>query len=386
MRQAWRVLAGILAVGAFAGGSVALAHDGPGRDGDRGDRGPATFGPTALFTLDPATNGDGNPEGVAFDRRSGAFFVSRVATGAVSRGTLDDPTVHPFIGPAPNPENASPPLATGLKVKGGKLYVAGAATGTVRIYDLANPAAPPTVIDVRGADKTAPSFINDLVVTGDGDIFATDSFRPAIYRVDGDTGAVTTIDLTGKIPFVATNPDGSRAFNLNGIVRRGGDLIVVQTVASKLFRVSLDDDRGDRDDRGDDDRGGRRSRGRAARARADVDVDEIRLKGGTINGGDGLLIDRGRLIVVQGGNPDVEGGENGVLTFIKLRRHRTRGTVVLNRTDPTLAGPSTAARARDRYLVANANFGGDGPPFTVSGLDRGRGGDRAGGRGRHGGR
>jgi sugar lactone lactonase YvrE len=374
MRQAWRTLAGVLAVGAFAGGSPALADDGSGRGGDRGDRAPATFGPSALFTIDPATNAQGNPEGVAFDRRSGAFFVSRVGSGAIFRGTLDDPVVHPFIGPMPNPEGTAPPLATGLKVRHGKLYVAGARTGTVRIYDLDAPAAAPTVIDVRGADKTSPSFVNDLAVTGDGDVFATDSFRPAIYRIDGDTHAVTTIDVSARIPLVR-NPDGSPAFNLNGIVARGdGDLIVVQSATSKLFRIDLDGDddrRGDgRDD--DDRRGDGDRRGRAAQATPDID--QIRLTGGTINGGDGLLVDRGRLIVVQGSNPAVENSANGVLTFITLRRHRTRGEVVANRTHPNLRSPSTAVRARDRYLVANADFGLNRQPYTVASLDRGRGG------------
>jgi len=42
-----------------------------------------------------------------------------------------------------------------------------------------------------------------------------------------------------------------------------------------------------------------------------------------------------------------------------------------NRTDATLAGPSTVMRARNRLLVVNANFAGDGPPFTVSALPRG---------------
>ena len=69
-----------------------------------------------------------------------------------------------------------------------------------------------------------------------------------------------------------------------------------------------------------------------------------------------------------------ESGNIGVLTFIELRHHRTRGTVVENRTDPTLAGPSTIARARDRYLVVNANFAGPpNGPFTVTALDRGDG-------------
>ena len=374
MRQASRVLAGILAAGAFAGGSAALAGDGP---GDRSARRQA-FAPTLVFTLDPASAAlHGNPEGVAYDPRSRAFFVSRVGTGAIFRGTRDDPSriVKPFIAGAATRSDA--PLATGLKVRAGKLYVAGATTGTIKIYDIATAALLRT-IDTHGADTTAPTFVNDLDVTGDGDIFATDSFRPAIYRVDGHTGALTTIDVSAKIPLVR-NPDGSPAFNLNGIEARGNDeLVVVQTATSKLFRIDLGDNDGDR----------ARRRARARAVQAAPDIDEITLRGGTTNNGDGLLFDRGRLIVVQGTNPKVAGGAKGVLTFIKLRRHRTRGTVEEHRTDTTLAGPATMARARNRYLVVNANFAGpaDGP-FTVSALDRGsarRGGGRGGGNGRRG--
>jgi sugar lactone lactonase YvrE len=358
MRQAWRVLAGILAAGAFAGGSAALADDGPGNRGDRGDRQGRALAPTLVFTLDatPASAAlNGNPEGVAVDKRTGTFFVSRTGTGAIFRGTLDDPTrtLAQFIAGVSTTRSASP-LATGLKVRGGKLYVAGATTGEIRVYDAATGALLGT-IPTRATGDTAPTFINDLDVTGDGDIFATDSFRQVIYRVDGDTGALSTIDLTGKIAFVPTGANGQPAFNLNGIVARGDDeLIVVNSTARKLFRIRLDDD-----DDGDDDRGA-------------PDVEEITLRGGSITGGDGLLIDRGRLIVVQG-NP-------AALVFIKLRHHRTRGTVEATRTDPTLAGPSTVARARDRLLVVNANFGGPpNGPFTVSALDRSSGRGHGGG-------
>src|SRR4051794_1699645 len=82
MRQAWRGIAGLLAVGALtAGGSVALADDGGGhgnRD-NNGNRGNALA--TTIFTMPAAP--DGNPEGVAFDKSSGRFFVSRTGTGAI---------------------------------------------------------------------------------------------------------------------------------------------------------------------------------------------------------------------------------------------------------------------------------------------------------------
>src|SRR4051794_33409999 len=115
MRQALRGLAGLLAVGVVAaGGSVALADDGGGGRGgrdDNGNRGNDALA-TTIFTMDAAP--DGNPEGVAFDKRSGRFFVSRTGTGAIFSGTLDATALTAFITPNP-PIAGTPPLATGLK-------------------------------------------------------------------------------------------------------------------------------------------------------------------------------------------------------------------------------------------------------------------------------
>src|SRR6185295_11186165 len=147
MRQAWRVLA-LLAVGALTmGGSVALAHDGGGHGNGNG-KGNGALAPT-IFTLPTA---DGPPEGVAFDRKSGRFFVSRTGTGAIFVGTLDSDTLQPFI---PGGAPGTAPLATGMRVRKGLLYVAGASTGEIRIYDLADPTKAPIVFATGGG------FIND---------------------------------------------------------------------------------------------------------------------------------------------------------------------------------------------------------------------------------
>jgi hypothetical protein len=63
------------------GGSVALAHDGGGHGNGNGN-GNGALAPT-IFTMPTA---DGNPEGVAFDKKSGRFFVSRTGTGAIFSG------------------------------------------------------------------------------------------------------------------------------------------------------------------------------------------------------------------------------------------------------------------------------------------------------------
>jgi hypothetical protein len=210
-------------------------------------------------------------------------------------------------------------------------------------------------------------------VTKRGDVYATDSKRQAIYHLTAEEIAAGTlapkpidpddvITTSPEIPFNAA-PD---AFNLNGIVvdddrgddegrhhgdghghhggRRSDELIVVNSETGQLFRVKVR--KGDNDAR---------------------KIRELTVKGGPFEAGDGLLIDRGRLIVVQGSTAAFP---KGVLDFVKLRHGGRKAELEDQRTDDSFQGPSTIARARDRYLVVNADFATSTPPFTVTALAR----------------
>ena len=318
MKGAWRVLVAVMAAALVAaGGTVALAHD----HGKRDDR---------VFTLrpDPA----GNPEGIAVDKRSRAFFVSITADGAIYRGTLDSDTVAPFIA------GAAGRAAVGIRVRRGLLYVAGGATGAITVYDLA------TKQPVATFQTGTGGFLNDLVVTRRGDVYVTDSFRPILWHVTADQvrggdGAPQALDVSG-VEYTAGE------FNLNGIVAKGSRrLIVVQTNTGKLFRIEL-----------------------AADGSALDAIDEV--AGVSVPGGDGLLLDRGRLIVVQGGPP-------AQLSFVKLQDGARRGSVRDTLQSDKLDGPSTVDRVRGLYLVVNADFANSATPFTVAGLRRGHRGSSA---------
>jgi Cu-Zn family superoxide dismutase len=312
------------AVLALAGSGVALADHG---SGGRHHRGHAAS--ERLFTLQP--DPAGNPEGVAFDKRSQAFFVSSTGDGAIYRGTLDSATVSPFIA------GATGRSAVGLKVDRGKLYVAGGSTGTITVYDLAGKQPVATFQTGSGG------FLNDLVVTGRGDVYVTDSFRPTLWHVTADqvragSGTPQALDVTAV--------GYQSGFNLNGIVAKSNKkLVAVQTNTGKLFRIKLE------------------NHGTA--------IGEIsQVQGVSVPGGDGMLLDDGKLIVVQGGPPKAQ------LSFIKLHDSARRGELKSTRTSLLLKGPSTIARARDTYLVVNADFASSTKPFTVAGLprnDRGRG-------------
>src|SRR4051794_13689321 len=294
---------------AVAGGGVASAHH---RD--------HPSNAARLFTLkpDPAAN----PEGVASDGH--AFYVSDTGSGAIYRGTLNHDTVSPYI------PGAAGRSAVGLKISRGKLHAAGGSTGKITVYDLSSKQ------QLAQYDTGAGGFLNDLVVTKHGDIYVTDSTRPTLWHVTR-AGTVQALDVSAGIPFTT-------GFNLNGIVAKGNHrLVVVQSNTGKLFRIDLN---------------------RSGAAITDID----QITGVSVPGGDGMMLDHGRLIVVQGGPP-------AQLTFVKL--HGTTGKVDKTRTSPLLKGPSTIARDDDTYLVVNADFATSTKPFTVAGLPRdgNRGGD-----------
>ena len=321
MLHRWRMLALLAVVAMASAATVASADRGHGKSGAQ-----AKAAAERLFTLQP--DPAGNPEGVAFDKESKAFFVSITADGAIYRGTLDSDTVAPFIAGGPGT------AAVGLKVKDGKLYVAGGPTGTITVYDLATRQA------VAEFQTGAGGFLNDLVVTGSGDVFVTDSFRPTLWHVTAEqvqagSGTPQALDVS-EIPFEPNQ------FNVNGIVSEGsGRLVVVDSNSGKLFRIDLGPDQS--------------SIGA---------IDD--LQGATVPGGDGMLLDRGRLVVVQG-NP-------AQLSFLKLRGGALSATPESTQTSNKLRGPSTVARAKDLYLVVNADFATSQRPFTVAGLPRMQGG------------
>jgi len=311
-----RLLIGVLAMLAVAAGAtVASAKRG------HEDKGAAQQARVFALQPDPI----GNPEGVAYDKRTRSFFVGITGDGAIYRGTLGSDTVSPYI------DGDAGKAAVGLKVKRGKLYVAGGPTGSITVYDVA------TKAQVARFETGSGGFLNDLQITRNGEVYVTDSYRPKLWHVTAaqvraGSGTPQGLDVSA-IPY-----EGNGAFNLNGIVAKSArKLVVVDTNSGKLFRIRL--------------------------GRDGASIDRItEVAGATVPGGDGMLLDRGRLVVVQG-NP-------AQLSFLKLRRDARSARLERIRTSDTLRGPSTVARARNLYLVVNADFTSSAKPFTVAGLPR----------------
>jgi sugar lactone lactonase YvrE len=166
------------------------------------------------------------PEGIAIGTGYTFYAGSRV-DGAIYRGDLQTGQGDVFIA------GQAGRVAVGLKYDQScnLLVVAGGQTGQGYIYDGT------TGETLRVYQfSTAPSFINDVVLTNDAAYF-TNSSQAELYRVDlSDCGSLPSgfdvIPLTGDWQQVA-------GFNANGIVadRTGKTLIVVNSTTGNLYRV-----------------------------------------------------------------------------------------------------------------------------------------------------
>jgi Cu-Zn family superoxide dismutase len=274
------------------------------------------------------------PEGVAFDRSSGYFYVSSTTNGAIFRGHVNNPLTEVFL---PGNQDGRT-TATGLEVDHqGRLFVSGGGSPMVFVYE----AGSGTLLAALGVEGAG--FINDVAVTPNGDAFFTDSLVPVIYRVSQDASGAYVVedwlDLTGTaIEYV-------QGFNVNGIVvsQDGRYLIVVQSNTGELFRIEI----------------------------ATREVVQIDLGGAVVTAGDGLVLRGRRLFVVR--------NALGQIDIVRLALERARGKVAGSITDDSFAFPTTADFARGRLLVVNSQFNQRGGepvlPFTVSAVQPAGGGN-----------
>jgi sugar lactone lactonase YvrE len=249
------------------------------------------------------------PEGIEVGKGT-TFYVGSVATGAIVRGNLRTGTRTPLV------DGGQGRNATGIELDNrSRLFVAGASTGKGFVYNAKTGAL------IRTYNfASAPTFVNDVVVTRSGAFF-TDSSKAVLYRVPigggGALGDAQTIHLGGDFAL------GS-GFNLNGIdaTPNGKTLVAVQTNNGKLFRIDP-------------------STGVAR---------QITLAGGeSVPNGDGILLTGKTLYVVQNANNRV--------AVINLAPNLASGKVVTRLSDPDLDVPTTIDDLGRRLYAVNARFG-----------------------------
>ncbi|MFI9643202.1 superoxide dismutase [Micromonospora sp. NPDC051925] len=249
------------------------------------------------------------PEGIATAGRY-AYLGSR-ATGAIQRVDLVTGR-----GSQLSPPTGTPSL--GLKIDShDRLFVAGGTTGDARVVDTRTGR-----VLASYQFASAPTFVNDVVLTGDAAWF-TDSYRPVLYRVPfGRHGALPAADAVTQVPLTGAYQQVDDAINVNGIVDTpdGRALIVVQSSTGSLFRVD-----------------------RSTGVTTVVDV-----PGYSFVAGDGLLRDGHTLYVVQNRLQQI--------AVVTLNGSGTAGTVTGTLTDADFDVPTTVAKALGRLYLPNARF------------------------------
>jgi sugar lactone lactonase YvrE len=250
------------------------------------------------------------PEGIAIGRGA-TFYVGSIPTGAVYRGSLRTGRGAVLV------EGSSGRAAIGVAVDNrNRLFVAGGPTGRAFVYSATTGAQLATF-----TLTSAPTFINDVVVTRTGAYF-TDSQKAVLFRIPIGAGgrlgsSVQSIPLSGDF---ALRP----GFNANGIdaTPNGRTLVIVQSNTGRLFSVNP-------------------SNGLTR---------EIALSGGeTVPNGDGILLNGRALYVVQ--------NQLNRVAVIAVAPNLASGRVVTRLTDSRLDVPTTIDDFGRRLYVVNARFG-----------------------------
>jgi sugar lactone lactonase YvrE len=266
---------------------------------------PASAGGPFPETI-PLPNG-WQPEGIATGKDN-SFYAGSRATGAVFKGDLrsgrGDVLVEPWGG-----------AALGMKVDDrNRLFVAGGGTGTASVYD-----ARDGELLERYVLTTAPTFVNDVIVTEDAAYF-TDSLKRQLYVLDlGRIGRLPanarTLPLKGDL---LSAPTGG--FELNGIEAVERKLVAVHTALGRLYAIDP----------------------------RDGDTEQIELEGGDVADGDGLLLDGRTLYVVK--------NRQNRIAVVRLDRDLEEGEITGHLTDSDFDVPTTIAEKGGFLWAVNARF------------------------------
>lgn len=276
------------------------------------------------------------PEGIAWQKNTGAFLVSSLRQGEIGAVTPDGR----YQKIVSDPELLS---VIGIKYDGrqNRILACNSHPGASAVPTAKAPGSVSQlmVFDAKSGQRIAahdlaalrpgvPHFCNDMTTDTEGNIYVTDSFVPIIYRVSPEGNASIFLEDPA---FVSSDP--GKAFALNGIVYHpDGYLLANHMALGKLFRIDL----------------------------KTKQVSEVAL-GKKLEGADGMaLIDSGTLAVVKNG---LTGGEKEV-----VRLASRDGWKSASETGKAQVGdvtPTTVALAGSDVYVIDARlselFDGKGP-------------------------
>jgi len=290
---------------------------------------PATAAPAPGYAI--TINGSNAfPESVAADNHN--VYATSIGDGTVYRGRPGAKTLESFL---PGGRDGRT-QATGIKIIGNRLLVAGAFTGRFFVYtDTGQLVSSYTVPDT--GEKT---LVNDAAVTPDGDVYITDSLRAVVYRIPAAEvnapaiGAQRTLRVVYHLPdYVAGESNG------NGVVASpdGKFLIIGYWYSGALYRLTLT-------------------------------TGEVRkIDAPPLPSADGIVLRGNTLYIARSVNNEI--------TTVRLSDDDTRADVVSERTYPGADTTTGVAVSGDRLLVTNSQMDtylyGDpltSPVFTIQNL------------------
>ena len=255
--------------------------------------------------------GNAFPESVAADNRY--VYTGSIDDGTIYRGRVGAKTLDPFL---PGGQDGRT-QATGIKVTGSRVLVAGAFTGRFFIYTKTGNLVSSYIVP----DTGEPTLVNDEAVTPNGDVYITDSFRAVVYRIPAAevnapaTGTQRTLQVAYHLPdYVAGQSNG------NGIVTApdGQSLIIGYWYTGALYRLTL---------------------GTGAVRKLDAPL--LTSADGIARQGNTLYIDR---------------SVNNEIATVRLSADDTRATVVSERTYPGADTTTGVAVSGNRLLVTNSQM------------------------------
>ena len=255
------------------------------------------------------------PEGITRGRGT-TFYVGSLVDGAIWRGSFRTGRGSVLV------PGRTGQVAVGLEFerRRDRLWVAGGATGTVRVFAARTGALLRTF-------RFEAGFLNDLVVTRAA-VYVTDSLRQQLAVIPlgrhgrlPDESDVRTIALGGEMRY-------QEGFNVNGIEAFRGWLILVQSNTGRLFRVNP----------------------RTGQAHAiDLGGYSISFGGGLERRGSTLYALRNRLNLV---------------TVLRIGQRLRSARLLGELSSRQLDVPTTAAVAAGHLWVVNARFGTQVTPAT----------------------
>ncbi|HZW04983.1 MAG TPA: hypothetical protein VFF68_13705 [Anaerolineaceae bacterium] len=264
------------------------------------------------------------PEGIA-DGRGATFYTGSLVDGAVLRGNFRTGETSELVAG----QEGMVSVGMDYDRRSGALFVAGGATGLLRVFD----GASGELLETYTLSETG-SFINDVIVTRQA-AYATNSNEAVFYRLPLGTGG--SLPAPDEVETVALSGDWQQVegFNANGIeAPLGGKwLVLVNSTVGSLYRVDPES-------------------GEAV---------EVDLGSESVSNGDGLLIHKGRLYVVRN-------MLNEIAVIEPIAEDLTAGEVVDTLTHPDFDVPTTIAAYKGALYAVNAKFGNPTPaeaPYEI---------------------